>query len=98
MGIHLCIKESNASQYIGDIVSAWTTLNVDKPQGPWLDPRVFLIFNNDLETFVTSFKFLDDVTLTETLALSDTKMRLVPDQVVDWSHTNFLNINIKKMK
>jgi hypothetical protein len=63
-----------------------------------LGPHVFLILFNNLETSATAFKFVDDVTPTETLASSDIEMQLVADQVADWSDANLLNINVKKTK
>jgi hypothetical protein len=36
--------------------------NGGMPQGTWLDPYVFLMLINDLETDLPTFKFVDDVT------------------------------------
>jgi hypothetical protein len=48
-----------------EVFSGGTTLNGGMPQGMLLRPRVFLVLINGLETFITSFKFFDDVTTTE---------------------------------
>jgi hypothetical protein len=84
---------------IGNILSDWVTLKGGMPQGTWLGPYVFLILINDLNTAIASFKFVDDVTLTEVIGQSHTsQMQLVAHQIDEWSHLNFMNINAKKTK
>ena len=65
----------------------------------WFSPYVFLILNDDLSTIMATLKFVDDVTLTEITAQSNTsQMQLAADQVAAWSHHNFMNINTNKTK
>jgi hypothetical protein len=48
---------------------------------------------------MASFKFVDDVTLTEITNQSDiSSMQLAADQVAEWSHLYSMNINTKKTK
>jgi hypothetical protein len=48
---------------------------------------------------MATFKFVDDVTLTEIIGQSNTsRMQLAADQIAAWSHHNFMNINTKKTK
>jgi hypothetical protein len=44
---------------IGSVVSEWTSPNEGMPQGTWFGPYIFLILINDLETFLTLFKFVE---------------------------------------
>ena len=64
-----------------DVFSSWTTLNGGMPQGTWLGPYVFLILINDIVTSVLTFKFVDDVTVTEVIASSSSQMQIAADQV-----------------
>ena len=69
------------------------------PQGTWFGPYVFLILIDDLNTIMATFKFVDDVTLTEIMDQSHmSQMQLAADQVAAWSHHNFMNIITKKTK
>ena len=84
---------------IGNTFSDWITLKGGMPQGTWLGPYVFLIIINDLTTMMATFKFVDDVTLTEIVDQSNTsQMQLAADQIAEWSNNNFMNINNKKTK
>jgi Reverse transcriptase (RNA-dependent DNA polymerase) len=83
---------------IGDVFSSWTTLNCNMPQGTWLGPYVFLILINDLVTSVLTFKFVDDVTVTEVITSSSSRMQIAADQIASWSDSTLMNINIKKTK
>ena len=90
-GRRQCVK-------IGQVFSSWSTPNGGMPQGTFLGPYVFLALINDLATSVTSFKFVDDVTLSETVEANISQMQDAVNQVVIWSAANHLNINIKKTK
>jgi len=86
---------------IGDCVSSWLTLNGSMPQGTWFGLYIFLLLINDLTVPdpVTSHKYVDDVTLTEILARSDTgAMQTVMDDISRWSQQNLMNINSRKTK
>ena len=48
---------------------------------------------------MATFKFVDDVTLTEIVDQSNiSQMQLAADQIAEWSNNNFMNINNKKTK
>jgi Reverse transcriptase (RNA-dependent DNA polymerase) len=86
---------------IRNVFSDWISLKGGMPQGTWLGPYVILILIliNDLNTIMASFKFVDDVTLTEIINQSDiSSMQLAANQVAEWPHLNFMNINTKKTK
>jgi hypothetical protein len=84
---------------VGNLYSDWTTLKGGMPQGTWLGPYVFLILINDLNTIMATFKFVDDVTLTEIIDQSNTsQMQLAADQIAKWSHQNLMIVNTKKTK
>ncbi len=86
---------------IASTFSAWTTLTGGMPQGTWFGPYVFLILINDLHTVIDTFKFVDDVTLTEVVVkqpAADSRMQLAINQLAEWSQLNKLNINTKKTK
>ena len=58
----------------------------------WFLPTVQVLF-------MATFKFVDDVTLTELIDRSNiSREQLVADKVADWSHRNLMNINTKKTK
>jgi hypothetical protein len=67
-------------------------------QGTWLGPYVFITLINDLRASTTTFKFVDDVTLTEVVSSNATQMQSLANQVMNWSQANFMNINAKKTK
>jgi len=85
---------------IGRVVfSDWITLKGGMPQGTWFGPYVFIILIDDLNTIMATFKFVDDVTVTEHIDRSNiSQMQLAADEIADWSHRNFMNINTKKTK
>ena len=52
------------------------------PLGTWFGSYVFLILIDDLNTIMATFKFVDDVTLTEIIDQSHmSQMQLAADQV-----------------
>ena len=61
------------------------------PQGTWFGPYIFLILINDLETFLTLFKFVDDVTMSEIIDRIDpiicSHAQTAADQIAEWSRT-----------
>ena len=52
---------------IGNHYSDGITLAGGMPRGMWFGPYVFLILIDDLNTITATFKFVNDVTLTELL-------------------------------
>jgi len=84
---------------IGQYVSNWLTLNGSMPQGTWLGLYIFLMVINSLAASIPLHKYVDDVTITETLARSKPSvMQMVLDDVTEWSINNLMNINYKKTK
>jgi hypothetical protein len=68
-------------------------------QGTWFNPYAFIIMIDSLRTINDTYKFVDDVTLTEVITPSaDSQMQLAVNQVVAWSQSNFMNISTKKTK
>jgi len=68
-------------------------------QETWFSPKVLLIIIDDLNAIMALFKFVNDVTLTELIDQSNiSRMQGAADQIADWSHRNFMNINTKKTK
>lgn len=97
--MHSFLLDRQQRVKIGNHYSDWITLTGGMPQGTWFGPYVFLILINDLNTIMATFKFVDDVTLTELIDQSNiSRMQLAADQIADWSHRNFMNINTKKTK
>ena len=97
--MHSFLLDRQQRVKIGNCYSDWITLTGGMPQGTWFGPYVFLILIDDLNTIMATFKFVDDVTLTELIGQSNiSRMQLAADQVADWSRRNFMNINTKKTK
>jgi hypothetical protein len=68
-------------------------------QGTWFNPYAFIIMIDSLRTINDTYKFVDDVTLTEVITPSaDSQMQLAVNQVVAWPQSNFMNISTKKTK
>jgi hypothetical protein len=70
---------------IASTFSTWTTLTGGMPQGTWFGPYVFLILIDDLHTIIDTFKFVDDVTLTEVVVKqpADSRMQLAINQLAE---------------
>ena len=97
--IHSFLLNRQQRIKIGAVFSNWTTLKGGMPQGTWFGPNVFLILINDLKTIMDTFKFVDDVTVTEIVSQSNSsRMQSAADQLAEWSYLNFMNINTKKTK
>jgi hypothetical protein len=82
---------------IGSTVSQWTTLTGGMLQGAWFGPYVFLMLI-DVQTMMTAYKFVDDVTIGEVVNQSTSHMQLAAQQLAEWSKKNLMNINTKKTK
>jgi Reverse transcriptase (RNA-dependent DNA polymerase) len=67
--MHSFLSNRQQRVKIRNVFSDWISLKGGMPQGTWLGPYVFLILINDLNTIMASFKFVDDVTLTEIINL-----------------------------
>jgi hypothetical protein len=81
----------------GQFSSEWKFLTGGIPQGTWFGPYSFIIMIDSLRTIIDTYKFVDDVTLTEVIIPSaDSQMQLAMNQVVAWSQSNFMNIITKK--
>ena len=69
------------------------------PQDSWLGPLIFIIHTDDLRAELLTHKFVDDTTLSETIAKGSTsEMQRTVDELVKWSQLNCLNINSNKTK
>ena len=93
----LCERQQRVK--ISDFVSDWVTLRGGMPQGSWLGPLIFIILIDDLKPQLLTHKFVDDTTLSETIAKGSTsEMQRAVDELVNWSQLNCLNINSNKTK
>jgi hypothetical protein len=68
------------------------------PQGTWFGSYVFFMLIDDLQTIMTAYKFVDDVTISEVVDQSTSHMQLAAQQLAEWSKKNLMNINTKKTK
>jgi len=69
------------------------------PQGSWLGPVIFLILIDDLRLQVPTHKYVDDTTVSETVAKTETnQLQTVIEELVSWSAANHMNINETKTK
>jgi hypothetical protein len=53
---------------------------------------------NNIETLVATFKFVDDITMTEITDTASSQMQAAANKVLRWSDANHMNINTKKTK
>jgi len=85
---------------LGNHFSQWLTLNGGMPQGTWLGLYIFLLLINDLTTAAARLhKYVDDVTMSETLTRNQpSNMQLTLNQLLEWSTMNLMNINSMKTK
>jgi hypothetical protein len=82
---------------INSVTSNWATMNGGMFQGTWLDPYVFLININDLQTIQPTFKFIEDVTVTEvTDQPESSQMQTAIDTIATWSTDNHINVKYLK--
>ena len=69
------------------------------PQGAWLGPLIFIVMINDLSSECLMYKYLDDTTLSETVAKDEpSAMQSYIAKVDKWSLLNHMNINFNKTK
>jgi hypothetical protein len=97
--MHSFLSNRQQRVKIGPVFSEWEFLTGAMPQCTWFGPYAFIIMIGSLRTIDDTYKFVDDVTLTEVITPSaDSQMQLAVNQVVAWSQSNFMNINTKKPK
>jgi len=95
--VFLCERQQRVK--ISDSVSDWVTLRGGVSQGSWLGPLIFIILTDDLRPQLLTHKFVDETTLSETIAKGSTsEMQRTVDELVKWSQLNCLNINSNKTK
>ena len=84
---------------IGNIFSRWLTLSGGMPQGTWLGPLTFVILIDGLRYECLVHKVIDDTTVSEILKKNEvSEMPNIIKQLTDWSKSNNMNINFKKIK
>ena len=84
---------------ISDVYSNWMTLRGGMPEGSFLGPLIFLIMINDLTAQGLLYKFLDDVTLSETVVQGTRScFNSSIEKIIVWSKLNHMNINWNKTK
>ena len=74
--MHSFLKDRKQRIKIGDVFSSWASPNGGMPQGTFLGPYVFLVLINDHSTLVATFKFVDDVTMTEIIKANPTPSQM----------------------
>ena len=68
---------------IGDVMSDWLMMDAGMPQGSYLGPLTFITLIDSLRASCMTHKFVDDTTLSEIVAKSDTSCTQVCcDEVV----------------
>jgi len=84
---------------LADVFSEWLQLKGSMPQGSWLGPLTFIILIDDLTAQCLIHKYFDDTTLSEFVSGNFIS---IMDQhiatVMNWSHSNLMNINWSKTK
>jgi Reverse transcriptase (RNA-dependent DNA polymerase) len=84
---------------ISDVYYNWITLRGGMPEGSFLGPLIFLITINDLTAQCLLYKFLDDVTLSETVVQGTPScFNSSIEQIIVSSKQNHMNINWNKTK
>ena len=68
---------------VKNAVSGWLSAHGGMPQGSWLAPLVFILFINDLSPSCLSYKYIDDLKLSEFLHEDDeSKMSVLFNHVI----------------
>ena len=87
---------------IGESVSDWAQVNAGvpppPPQGTKLEPILFLVMVNDLNTLQSdSWKYVDDLTISEIIPkYSHSNMQHELDNISNWCDLNYMKLNPKK--
>ena len=83
-----------------DCVSEWGNVPAGVPQGTKLGPWLFLLMINDLKIDeVSTWKYVDDTTVSEVVKKGDTsKAQDAVTTVENWSNSNRLHLNADKCK
>ena len=101
---------SNRRQYVSfdDVDSEYLTIDIGVPQGSILGPLLFLIYINDIQNSVNSFRpiiYADDTTLGACLSYFGNNMHDIEtnintelSNIHDWLKLNRLNLNLNKTK
>ena len=89
-----------AEKIANDCVSEWGDVPAGVPQGTKLGPWLFLLMTNDLKiTEVSTWKYVDDTTVSEVVKKGDTsKAQDAVSTVENWSSSNGLHLNADKCK
>jgi len=79
---------------VNETFSGWATLRGGMPQGSWLGPLISIILIDDLRLQLLMHKFVDDTTVSETVARgSSSDMQPTIEALSEWSQLNHMNIS-----
>ena len=82
-----------------DCFSEWRNVPAGVPQGTKLGPWLFILMINDLKTRLDEVKFVDDLTVYETVTrFGSSDIQHAVSEIEEWSESNLFRLNENKCK